>query len=504
MKQILYIFLILATFQLSFGQSKKDPINAKAIGLDTLANPMDSLSLKKDSIQNSLKSKQAVVIGKKDSIENKVNQGIGKANAVLQAPSNTTNQTVDHVNGKIDGTVGKVDEKLNAGTQKINNTIGKGTDAVQGKIDGVSNTIEGKIPDELKGNISTSLDLPTDGLGADNIGLGEQLDVPALDGVDNLSVGNIDQLEIDGFDGLNNVEVDGLENVQQEITKTSGIIESVNTEEYAEYVEAIQAGDVQGIEDKALEHAKSMDQVQYLESQTEYFDQMESQFNDLNELGSSLSDPEMAKKKILEEASKQAINHFAGQDQVLKTAQNSLLKYKQKYSSVESIKDLPKKYNPLQGKPTGERLLPGFGLEISNKNDITGVEIMPQLAYRLTHNLDLGAGASYRFMFDYQMNVNSEAAIYGGRAFLYYNFIKGLKAYGEGRYLNAYSEGGQGIEKEREWYLHYGVGIARDFNVYKSFQGQILALYNFNFDGFKIPTAQRLNLRVVFFFRKGN
>ena len=55
-----------------------------------------------------------------------------------------------------------------------------------------------------------------------------------------------------------------------------------------------------------------------------------------------LNDPAKAKEKAVAMAKEKAVDHFDGKPEQLKAAMDKISKYKQKYSSVPSIKDLPK------------------------------------------------------------------------------------------------------------------------------------------------------------------
>lgn len=54
-------------------------------------------------------------------------------------------------------------------------------------------------------------------------------------------------------------------------------------------------------------------------------------------------DTDKAREKVVGVARKVATDHFAGKQEQLKAAMEKVAKYKQKYSSVSSIKDLPKR-----------------------------------------------------------------------------------------------------------------------------------------------------------------
>src|SRR5690606_22360598 len=113
--------------------------------------------------------------------------------------------------------------------------------------------------------------------------------------------------------------------------------------------------------------------------------------------------------------------------QQLSAAMEKIAKYKQKYSSVNSIKDLAKKPpNPMKGKPLIERIIPGINSQILTKNDLL-VDFNPYAGYRFTGRLTAGAGWNYRLAYNERdNNFNKAARIYGPRAFGEFKIGKGF------------------------------------------------------------------------------
>lgn len=94
-----------------------------------------------------------------------------------------------------------------------------------------------------------------------------------------------------------------------------------------------------------------MDAIKEIQKQTQAFESM----NPLGNPTEQLPDADQIKEQAVEKG----INHFAGKDEQLSQAMNQISKYKQKYSSVKSLKDIPKKIpNPMKEKSFIERLVP--------------------------------------------------------------------------------------------------------------------------------------------------
>src|SRR5690606_3990466 len=85
-------------------------------------------------------------------------------------------------------------------------------------------------------------------------------------------------------------------------------------------------------------------------------------------MSGSLPDEEAVKGELVQEAQQQAVEHFHGKEEQLQKAMETLAKYKQKYSKLEGLDQIPKrKHNAMRGKPFGERLVPGIALQIHRK-----------------------------------------------------------------------------------------------------------------------------------------
>ncbi len=102
---------------------------------------------------------------------------------------------------------------------------------------------------------------------------------------------------------------------------------------------------------------------------------------------------DQAKAQLVDMAKKEAVNHFAGKEQVLMGAMDKMSKYKQKYNSVNSLKDLKdeKPHNELRNKPLRERLVPALTLQFQSWRDLM-LDINPSMGYKLNSHMVVGLG----------------------------------------------------------------------------------------------------------------
>src|SRR5882757_9522205 len=138
---------------------------------------------------------------------------------------------------------------------------------------------------------------------------------------------------------------------------------------------------------------------------------------------------EMAKVKDAkpEQVQQMAVDHFAGKEQQLKAAMAQVSEYKQKYSSVKSLADLPKRApNPLKDKPWIERVVPGVNYFIQFKNT-TLVDVNPYLTWKFNPHLSVSAGWNQRIGV-HQGNIGTAMAdrVYGPRVAVSYLWSHGF------------------------------------------------------------------------------
>lgn len=210
-----------------------------------------------------------------------------------------------------------------------------------------------------------------------------------------------------------------------------------------------------------------------------------------------VNDPEAIKEKIKD----QAINHFAGREEQLHEAISQISKYKQKYSSTQSLKDLPKKApNEMKDKPFIERLVPGVSFQYQFNNNYL-LDIYSYTGYRVTGRITTGLGWNQRLARDKANTYwNHKAAIYGPRVFGNYRLGKGMIAQIEIESMNtfvSYSRTDPQIG-QREWVWSTMTGMKKVYRITKNLNGTVLVLYNIFDPKHKSPYNDRLNTRFGF------
>ncbi|HMI65667.1 MAG TPA: hypothetical protein VK517_06520, partial [Cyclobacteriaceae bacterium] len=218
------------------------------------------------------------------------------------------------------------------------------------------------------------------------------------------------------------------------------------------------------------------------------------------------NDPKAMEKLAMEQAQKQAVNHFAGKEKQLQSAMSQISKYKQKYANLSSIKDIPKRArNTMHGKPLFERILPGLILQVQKKSNVL-IDFNQQIGYRFNGRLTAGAGWNERVGFHHYIHLTHKDRIYGPRTFAEFKFIKGFALRGDVETMNTFVPplitGNMPTDPaSRQWVWGVFGGIKKEYKLSKSIRGNIQMMYNFHDRFYKTsPYADRLNVRMGFEF----
>lgn len=229
---------------------------------------------------------------------------------------------------------------------------------------------------------------------------------------------------------------------------------------------------------------------------------------EFGKLAKDMQNPEALKQTAIEEVKKEAINHFAGKEQVLQSAMEQISKYKQKYSNVGSlseIQNLKRPPNPMKGKPFIERFVPGFSMQIHTRNYLN-FDINPNAFYKLNGRLNVGLGWNHRFAMDWSTKkYKPEGRVFGPRTYLDIKLPKGFLIRQEFELLNSYIPPFRTIsgETKREWVFSAMTGLKKDYKFFKRVKG--LTIIQFDLlrlikPSHNSPYADVVNTRIGFEF----
>jgi hypothetical protein len=502
-----YFLILMLPFMVAhaYAQTKADTVQqniasaSDKINIDSLTQlPQLPDSLlpsfhKVDSIRNEFNKKA-------DSLKNGYEHAVSK----IDAASGKVNHTIDSLQN-LNLPTGKYTRKLDSLNQIRQQTTAKFTskaDALKAKTTGKLNALD--LPPQYKEPLQ-SITGKVDGFNL-NTNFAKIPEVP-IPGYSMPKVGGLGHLaskagELSKVGNLTNLSK--IETPVGNLGDVSKVTDQVKG--YQGDVKNIASGNLNEVKEltKTIEaQAAKIDGVSELQKQSGVVDGYKDQLG-------MVKDPSAGKEKAVQAVQKAAVDHFAGKEEQLKAAMDKISKYKQKYSSVSSLKDLPKRPpNAMKGKPFVERLIPGFYFQYQQKN-YNLFDINPYLSYRLSGRFTTGAGWNQRYAYDRKKDEwNHQARIYGPRAFLDFRLGKGFIAHLETEVMNAFvpsvikispSDAGQ-----REWVWGMMTGLKKEYKIYKNLQGTVLIQFNLFNAKYKAPYVDRLNSRIGFEYllRKG-
>lgn len=434
----------------------------------------------------------------------------------------------------------KANEKIAALEQKAEAKVNAFKDKVTGKVDKVQDLDINapKLPQNAdinlpNANVNTDLNLPnTEGvdLPAKDLGLDQtalntdlKLDQELNTNMDikkelNLDLDVKDQLKektnintdqyTQKLDKVKNTpkeqvdkvkSIDGVQNATEKLNKTKEV--SGKAGEYQEELARVKAGDLEGLEQRAEDKVANFKEAKRLKKQQAEFEKFKQEQEAYKEEIEQYQDKEYLQQQAKAKAKEAAVEHFAEHQDKLTAAQEKLAVYKRKYTSLNSIKDIPKKKpNPYKGKSLKERLALGFNIEVQ-RSGYTGFDLAPFIGYRFNDRLSIYGSYLYRFTFDndnrkflFDQNTN----VQGPRVFGTYQVYKGF--YGTlvfDRIRTNIPTASKSPETTAKWVNGGFVGIGKRYKFAKRVKGSIQGLYNFLHDE-ESPYSKQFNIRMGF------
>lgn len=223
-------------------------------------------------------------------------------------------------------------------------------------------------------------------------------------------------------------------------------------------------------------------------------------------LSEKMQNPDSLKEFAVQEVKQVAVNHFAGKEQQLKEAMETISKYKAKYSSLNSIGEITKRPpNEMKGKPLVERIIPGIGIQVQKKGQNLLIDFNTYAGYRFTGRITAGLGWNQRVAYDVDRGkFNPGERIYGPRVFGEYKLWKGFSPRVEMESMNTrvppLTRTPTFDPAKREWVWGAFVGLKKEYRFVKNVKGTALVMMRLFNPDHKSPYADVVNVRFGFEF----
>lgn len=458
---------------------------------------MDSLTHAPDSLTAAVNHKLDSIEGSFNKQVDSLKQSYSKTKSKLSLLKNSYQKRLDSLNNLKLPT-----EKYTGKMDSLNNEIANVQQKTAAKID--------SLKSKLNSNIK-SLNLPPqadDKISKLNASV-DKLSLPSMDAdiAGKTGLGNINAaipglpvgvLNTDGVPsvdlptattGLPMVATPGV-NVQGNLNQVTGKAGEIQ-QQIKEGVSAEQVG--QAIENEASQ----LDQIKAIQDQA-----MPGMPEGLP--AKMPTSGEEAKEQLVTLAQTAAVNHFAGKEAVIQQAMDKMSKYKEKYNSVSSIKDLPdKRPNPMKEKPFIERLVPGITLQFQSNQDFL-FDVNASVGFRFTDHITAGVGWNQRWAYTIdEKDFNSTARVYGVRGYGEYNFKKGFAVRADVECMNTLVKenlNGTSDAGHREWVWTAFTGVKQEYRISRGLKGNVQVMYSLFDPHHKSPYTNRLNVRMGFEF----
>ncbi len=472
------IFLILN--QTAFAQFDSLKTSLSLDTLSTLTNKLNSIDASARGKIDSIAQYYHYVAAKVQGLSSQYQQKVDSLSHV-KLPTENYTKKLDSLQNELTAVKQKVDGKMQSIKQKATEKLNSIPlpPELQSKVLQLTSSLESiKLP-SLSSAINSPIDLNSLNTSLDKI-------IPSVD-----------------LKGIPNVPTDlpsvnGLPDVTKNLGGASDLTSGVTD----------QAGALQQGANEITQGVGQANQLDKLaESQVMKMDDIKG-FTDAtgNLPAIPMMSEEEAKKQALSQIKEIAVDHFAGKEEVLKSAMDKISKYKQKYSSISSLSEITKRPpNPMKGKPFMERIVPGIQFQIFQKQGNFLTDFNVYAGYRVNGRLTTGIGWNQRVAYNLDKDkFNSDGRVFGPRVFGEFKLSKGFLPRAEVEVMNtlipSFVSSSKADDRNREWVVSGLVGIKKEYRFYKNIKGTTTIMINVFHPRNKSPYPDWLNARFGFEF----
>lgn len=227
------------------------------------------------------------------------------------------------------------------------------------------------------------------------------------------------------------------------------------------------------------------------------------QLNDAEKLKEQAEALKLAEEMKNPEAVKEEAVQYAAKEAQLQGAMSQLSKYKQKYSSISSLSEIPKNdwlpRNGLKGTSFRERFRLGMNLGVRNNSDTLLIDLYPNASYRITGRLEAGLGAIYRLRVSTSpFGLEQSDPVWGVALFSVFKTFKSVFIRVESDVTSHMKYGTGESSPYRDWRWTFYSGVQTNFRLGQRWTGNLQMLYNFDSslkDGFPEKLAMRFGVQ---------
>ena len=327
------------------------------------------------------------------------------------------------------------------------------------------------------------------------------LNIPNLNTGSGIDIGGLKNLNLQSpIQDLNMDQVGELQNIQGDLGVVSEVTGKIG--EYGAEVQGLAKGELnelKAIPDAAEAKAEELSGLDEIKDQTKVLDEYKA-------MTGKMQNPDSLKEFAMQEAKQIAVDHFAGKEEQLKQAMETMARYKAKYPNLNSISEITRRPpNEMKGKPLIERIVPGIGIQVQKKGEDLLVDFNPYAAYRFNGRISAGMGWNERVAYNADRGkFNRTARIFGPRVFGEFKLWRGFSPRAEVEVMNTNIPPltrTQTVDPfHREWIWGAFAGIKKEYKFFKNIRGTALVMMRLYNPDHKSPYADVVNVRFGFEF----
>ncbi|MFY0592014.1 hypothetical protein [Roseivirga sp.] len=250
-------------------------------------------------------------------------------------------------------------------------------------------------------------------------------------------------------------------------------------------------------EDKLLEQVTSLPQAQLLKKEIDKVKAYEALPEGYRSNLDKFQTNDFVKEKLQKKADElKKVGETTLQDK-FDEAQQKVNEAKEKFPSLESVNEAPKRYNPYKGMSFTERVIIGGNLQV-NRQQPASVDLALNLTYPLGLKSAIGLSGTTRIFVEKPKGVQTKDKATGLRSFARYEFWKSFFVQGNFEYTQLRPTDVNETDLGEDWVQSALIGLGRKLTLKKNIQMNFTLFYDLLFDEDKSPSNQAWVFRLGF------
>lgn len=184
-------------------------------------------------------------------------------------------------------------------------------------------------------------------------------------------------------------------------------------------------------------------------------------------------------------------------------AQSKMAEAKEKFPSLESVEEAPKRYNPYKGVPFFKRLVFGGNLQVNRQQPASG-DIALNLTYPLSLRSAIGVSGAGRIFVEKPKATQTRENAISIRSFVRHTFWRTFYLQGNYEFTRLQLEDSNDVNLGHQWVQSALIGLGKTFQIRPKIKMNFTVFRDLSHDRNNSPNDQRWVVRVGFDFGDNN